>query len=154
MSHALAIQGTRHGIWFWTLWAAFGMRIVAQLLQHLHPVALLPGFDAWHSAILPYPALLTVQPTMVVALAGVAGRVSRGETRRRALLGKWLRRLGGLYLFVMLARLALGLTVLSGHIWFDKPVPTLFHLILATYLLVLAGYHSCTQGAPDAEKRI
>lgn len=154
MSHALVIQGTRHGVWLWTLWAAFGFRVLAQLLQRVHPVASLPRFDAWHSATLPYPALLAIQLIMVVALASVAWSVWRGTTRRRARLGKWLRRLGGLYLFVMLARLALGLTALTGHPWFDKPVPTLFHLILAGYLLVLASYHSCTKEAPHAESRI
>ena len=154
MSHALVIQGTRHGVWLWTLWAAFGFRVVAQLLQRLHPIASLPGFDAWHSATLPYPALLAIQLVMVVTLAAVAWGVWRGTTRRRPPLGKWLRRLGGLYLFAMLARLILGLTALSGHPWFDKPVPTLFHMILAGYLLVLAGYHSCTREAPLREGRI
>lgn len=150
MFHPLLRHDTRHGVLLWMLWAAFGFRVAAQLLQHLHPLPVLPRFDAWHSAALPYPLLLATQGAIIVLLAYVARGVGHGTTRRRALLGKWLRRLGGLYLVVMVMRLLLGLTLLSGHDWFDKPVPTLFHLVLAGFLLVLAAYHSCTERKPVA----
>ena len=153
MSHALLSHGTRYGVWLWTLWAAFGFRAAAQLLQQVHPVAALPRLDAWHSAALPYPVLLAVQVMIIILFAYIAQGVWRGTTRRRPLLGQWLRRLGGFYFAGMVARLALGLTVLSGHHWFDKPVPTLFHLVLAGFLLVLASYHSDTEGTPGAERR-
>ena len=29
------------------------------------------------------------------------------------------------------------MTLLSGHAWFDKPLPSIFHLVLASYLLVV-----------------
>jgi hypothetical protein len=41
----------------------------------------------------------------------------------------------------MLVRLILGLTVLSGQRWFASPVPTLFHLVLAAYVLLFGHFH-------------
>jgi hypothetical protein len=35
MSHAPVIQGTQHGVWLWTLWAAFGLRVLALLAIQL-----------------------------------------------------------------------------------------------------------------------
>ena len=41
------------------LTAAFLFRVMAQLLQSLWPLDVLPSFGSWHSATLPYPLLLT-----------------------------------------------------------------------------------------------
>jgi hypothetical protein len=41
----------------------------------------------------------------------------------------------------MLARLVLGATVLSSQRWFARPLPTIFHIVLATYLLLCGHYH-------------
>lgn len=151
--HTAPSQAVRHGLWLWTLWTLFIFRVAAQLLQYLHPVAWLPPFDSWHSATLPYPLLLAIQAVIIVLLARIARRVQRGAVRPRPRLGNGLRLLGGLYFAAMLARLALGCTVLSGHPWFDKPVPSLFHLVLAGFLLALAAYHRDSEVRPDAEKR-
>lgn len=40
----------------------------------------------------------------------------------------------------MVLRLAAGLTVLDGHAWFDAPLPSVFHLGLATFVLVAAYF--------------
>lgn len=117
------------------------MRVAAQLLQRVHPHDGLPAFDSWHSAAVPYPLLVATQIAILILFAWIARGARRGTLRRRPRLGAWLRTLGLLYLAAMLARLTLGASLLSGHYWFDKPLPTLFHLVLAGYLLVLAGYH-------------
>jgi hypothetical protein len=48
---------------------------------------------------------------------------------------------GGLYFATMLVRLVLGLTVLSTNRWFSSILPTIFHLVLASYLLVYGHFH-------------
>ncbi len=49
--------------------------------------------------------------------------------------------LGGLYLVVMIARLVLGLTAMAGDPWFDRPLPTVFHLLLACFLIAVGMFH-------------
>jgi hypothetical protein len=49
--------------------------------------------------------------------------------------------LGGLYFATMLVRLVLGLTVLSTSRWFSSVLPTMFHLVLASYLLLYGHFH-------------
>ena len=60
---------------------------------------------------------------------------------RRRRLGLAILGVGALYFSVMMVRLALGTTLLSGHGWFDRPLPTVVHLALAGFLLVYGHYH-------------
>lgn len=129
------------GTWMWYLLALFGFRVVAQLIQQLAPVSFLPPFEAWHSAAVPYPLLLLSQLLILALFGWLAWRISNGATRPRCKLGRWLLGFGALYMLVMVMRLALGLTLFPGHHWFDKPLPTFFHLVLAAYLLVLGTFH-------------
>ena len=46
--------------------------------------------------------------------------------------------LGTLYFVGMLARLALGQILNPAPAWFNRPLPTLFHLVLSIWLLLLA----------------
>lgn len=48
---------------------------------------------------------------------------------------------GGIYFTTMLVRLVLGLTILSTNRWFSSILPTMFHLVLASYLLVYGHFH-------------
>ncbi len=150
MNQGIVIQGRRYGTVLWMLWTLFGFRVLGQLLQYLHPVSFLPPFEDWQGSALPYRVLLSVQGVILLVLARIASGVSSGAVRPRLSLGYCLHGFAGLYLLIMTTRLALGLSVLAGHPWFDKPVPTLFHFVLATYLLVLARYHG---SAGEAARR-
>jgi hypothetical protein len=70
-----------------------------------------------------------------------ARRVSLGRERPSVARGRSVGLLAGLYGTVMGARLLLGLTLFDGHWWFDAPLPTAFHLVIASYLAVYARYH-------------
>lgn len=48
---------------------------------------------------------------------------------------------GALYFLTMFARLVLGLTVYRGIRWFASYIPTVFHLVLASWLLLYGHYH-------------
>ena len=123
----------------WGLSGLFALRVVAQ------PLALvwdrLPRFDVWHSQTLPYGWLLFSQIVILGLMVYVAFRFSSGRvsvSRSRA----WVfLTLGGLYLAVMIVRLVLGLTAMQGDPWFDRPLPTVFHLVLACFLIVVGTFH-------------
>jgi hypothetical protein len=134
-------SAARHAAVLWALLALFAFRVAAEPLQAWHPLAFLPPHGAWSSGALPYPLLLALQLVILAAAGWSAWRLSRGEMVARRRLGGWLTALGGFYCAGMAARLALGLTVLSAHPWFGKPVPAFFHLVLAGFVLVLGDYH-------------
>ncbi len=74
-------------------------------------------------------------------MARTAWRVSRGSEGRVPTRGRVIGALAALYGAVMLARLILGATAYSGHWWLDAPLPTVFHLVIASYLGVYAHFH-------------
>jgi hypothetical protein len=123
------------------LLAAFVFRVASQLVQAWRPVAWLPPFEAWHSATLPYPALVAAQLIIIAIALGCIARILRGRMRPDRRVGVTLRALGWIYAAVMAARLVLGLTVLHHVRWFDAPLPSLFHLVLAAMVLTLASFH-------------
>jgi hypothetical protein len=129
----------RYAFALWGLTLLFALRIVAQPLSQRVPA--LPGFDAWHGGVLPYPALLLSQLAIAAMMVIVNLRLARGALVPRPHLGRWLGVLGTLYFSGMLLRLLLGQTLYPGSSWLDRPLPTLFHLVLAAWLLLLARYH-------------
>ena len=56
-------------------------------------------------------------------------------------MGWALAAAAAVYFAAMLVRLVLGLTVARGHWWLDAPLPTAFHLGLASYLGAYAHFH-------------
>ena len=127
--------------WLWLLSILFCLRVAAQLVALNASLPFIPAFDAWHSATIPYWLLLASQLLILVVMAAVAWRFTSGNVRRRPSLGRTVVTLGVIYFGVMLARLVLGRTVFAGHPWLDKILPTVFHLVLATFLLIVGWYH-------------
>jgi hypothetical protein len=130
-----------HAPWLWLLLALFIVRVKAQPIALLTSAPFLPPFESWHSGILPYPALVGAQLLIIAWLARTAWRFSRGGVISRYRLGVWMLAFGGVYFATMLVRLVLGLTVLSTNRWFSSALPTMFHLVLASYLLVYGHFH-------------
>ena len=127
--------------WLWLLLALFVIRVIAQPIALLTSAPFLPPFESWHSGVLPYPALVCAQLLIIAWLARTAWRFTRGEVTPRYRLGVWMLALGGVYFATMLVRLVLGLTVMSTNRWFSSALPTVFHLVLASYLLVYGHFH-------------
>jgi hypothetical protein len=121
--------------------ALFAFRVAAQLVQYASPTRFLPPFDAWQGGGLDYPLLLASQLFILAAMAWGTSAVYR-RARGRESVGRWLIVIGAVYFVSMSARLVLGLTVLSDLAWFAKPLPALFHMVLAGYVLTLGRYHS------------
>ena len=130
-----------HGRWLWLLLGAFLVRVAAQPAAELTGWSWLPPFAAWQSGALPYPLLLVSQLLLAAAMAYAAVGVSRRRTEPRPAAGRWSWALAAVYGGVMLTRLVLGATAFRGHWWLDAPLPTVFHLVLTTFLVVYGHYH-------------
>lgn len=127
--------------WLWLLLALFIVRVIAQPMALLTSARFLPPFESWHSGVLPYPVLVAAQLLIIAWFAHTAWRFSKGGVTPRYRLGIWMLLFGGVYFATMLVRLVLGVTVLSSNRWFSSVLPTMFHLVLASYLLVYGHYH-------------
>jgi hypothetical protein len=123
------------------LTALFIGRVVAQPLALVADAPFLPRFDTWHSGALPYGLLLASQLVIVALLVRAARSVSSAAAEPHRRTGAALLAAGAVYGGAMLARLLIGATVQRGHPWFDRPLPTVFHLALAGFLLVYGHYH-------------
>lgn len=119
----------------------FCFRVGAQLLQAFYPVVFLPAFEEWHSGALPYPALVASQALIIILFSTVVWRFRKGTVKVNGTWGKAMLAIGALYFSFMLLRLIAGLTFASGHSWFDATIPTIFHLVLASFILVYGHYH-------------
>ena len=131
----------KYSIWLWLLLGLFCFRVLAQFIQWHGEVPFLPPFAAWHSALVPYGLLLSVQFCIIACLGKVAFDFSTGRviaSRRAA--GIWLI-LGTAYMSIMIIRLMLGLTLLDDHYWFSNHLPTVFHIVLAAFLILVGRYH-------------
>jgi hypothetical protein len=117
----------------------FAGRVIAQPLSLV--VASLPAFESWHSAALPYWLLLASQFGILATLCWTTYRVTIGAISPGRTFGAIVLSFGGVYFLVMIARLVLGLTIFSNIRWFASPLPTVFHLVLASWLLLYGHLH-------------
>ena len=122
------------------LTALFVLRVCAQLLQALFPVDWIPEFEAWHTGLLPYPVLLAGQFGIIGLMSFVLHRVRNGNIRARLWKYRVCLVFGGAYFAVMAFRWIAGLTFLADQAWFAKSLPAFFHLVLASFILLL-GLH-------------
>ena len=131
----------RYAPWLWLLLGLFAVRVVAQPVALMADAWLLPPFESWHSGALPYPLLLTTQLFILAWLAHTAWQFTRGEISPHRRFGVLMLILGSAYFMTMLMRLVLGATILAGQRWFASPLPTFFHLVLASFLLLYGHFH-------------
>jgi hypothetical protein len=131
----------RYAPWLYLALGLFVLRVVAQPLALILPDGIVPAFESWHSGALPYGWLLAAQLVIIVALGRAALLFAAGRARPRRRLGQVLITFGGLYFATMVVRLVLGATWLSGDRWFASPIPTIFHLVLASALLCCGHFH-------------
>ena len=119
----------------WILLSLFALRVVGQLLVVAGLAPFLPPMDNWQSGLLPYPLLLLSQIVILVLLATVCVQFSHGRgyfVRHRAWLATPLWIAGWIYAIGMIVRYAL---------LRRDAIPVFFHVILATFLLVVASHH-------------
>jgi uncharacterized protein len=119
----------------WMLLGAFAVRVAGQLLVACGAAPILPSMDAWQSGLLPYPLLVAAQ----VAILGLFAAVCVQFTRRRGCfvsprrwLGTPLWIAGWIYAGAMVVRYGVLMTDI---------IPVVFHIVLASFLIVVAHHH-------------
>lgn len=137
----------------WFLVLIFCLRVIGQLVQTVSPVSWLPPPAAWQGSAFPYPILLASQLVLIVVMSLVARRHATASVPRRTSLGKWLLLAGSVYFLVMAGRLLAGLADLSADPWVQRTIPAFFHLVLASYVLLLAAFHLNWLSRESREKR-
>ena len=118
------------------LTALFVCRVVVQMVQYVVDVDALPEFERWQSGALPYGVLVVLQ---LLIVAGQIVIIRAAAVRRRVLPDRLrlpMTVAAAAYFAGMLVRLISGLTFAAGNSWLDARLPTLFHLVLATFLFV------------------
>ena len=137
---AAARAGTIH-LWLWALLGLFALRVLAQLIQGVAAVDWLPSFIRWDSGTLPYGALLGAQLVIALVMLRLALQVSRGTLVPKPAAARLWLSVAVVYGVCMACRLNLGLTIFTTHRWFTSHLPTLFHFVLAGFVLAVGLYH-------------
>ena len=130
-----------YATWLWWMLVLFCFRVLAQLIQSSVDLKFLPKFEAWHSGAIPYWLLLVFQILIIAVCAWTAWRFTAGKVSAKRSRGLILLCFGMVYFGAMTARLTLGLTLFPGHYWIDRPLPSFFHLVLASFVLITGHYH-------------
>lgn len=125
----------------WSLVLLFCLRVTGQLLQFFSPFSWLPLFEKWQGSSLPYWLLLLIQLLIIVIMVRTVRRYTSGGVQKNHQKGKWLLAIGGVYFTSMAIRLIIGLSDLSAAPWFHKSIPAFFHLVLASFVLLLGAFH-------------
>lgn len=134
------------------LGVVFTFRVFAQFVQMFDLISFLPSFSEWHSATLPYPLLFSIQLIIIFTLGVSTWKLYVGAVDPSYMRGKAMLLFGATYFSLMLLRLLLGLFVLTNYSWLDAIIPTSFHLVLASFIIVYGHYHYNFGRKPDAER--
>lgn len=131
----------KHSFLLIFLTALFCFRVGAQLLQRYSEVSFLPPFDDWESGVLPYWLLLTSQLIIIFLCVRITYQINAGTALPDPKMGKICLIFGIIYSGIMVFRLIAGATFAADHPWLAAKLPTLFHLVLASILLVVGHYN-------------
>jgi hypothetical protein len=132
----------KYSLWLSLLLFIFCFRVAAQFIQYVSPVPFLPPFEDWQSGALSYEILVVTQIIIIFVLLRFVLRVASGKEIPDRKSGQVYLIFGLVYFGFMLFRLGAGLTIATDHSWFSARIPTLFHLVLASFLILLGYYHS------------
>lgn len=119
----------------WLLLALFVLRVLGQALVAFFDVGFLPPMTAWYSGLMPYEYLLPSQ----IAIVALMAKISVDFTRRSGFFYEakkpfataWLW-FGYLYFAAMVAR---------GVLLWDRPIPIVFHWVLAAFVIAVGHSH-------------
>lgn len=122
-----------------TLTIIFTLRVLGQLIEKVFGINLTGNLN-WDSSVLSYKQLLGLQVITLGLMIFSNYLIYKKNLKKNFDLGIILLTLGSSYLFLMLARLILCLSSYD-HMWFKNPIPIIFHLVIALYLVSLGFYH-------------
>jgi len=119
----------------WALFALFVLRVLGQALVAFFEVGFLPPMAAWYSGLIPYEYLLPSQIVVIALMAQICVDFTRRHgffyQAKKFFAATWLW-FGTLYLAAMIARAVL--------LW-DRPIPIVFHWVLAAFVIAVGLSH-------------
>lgn len=116
----------------------FFARVAGQLITQIGQIDWLPPDALWHAETVSYSMLLALQALILAAMFFTVFRLDRISPRPG--LAALIAPLAVVYGAVMLARALVGSADLTDIAWFDKPISTPFHIVLAAWLLIIAHH--------------
>jgi hypothetical protein len=138
------------------LLSLFVLRVIGQLLVTLGWGGFLPPVTAWQSGLLPYPLLLASQLVIIIVFAKVCADLARGAgffARARRSAGVRLLVFGALYFAAMIARYIITMSLYPERRWTGGLIPVVFHLVLATFILLVGRDYYVRSRARSAALR-
>jgi hypothetical protein len=128
----------------WVLLTLFAGRVFGQLAVVLNVAPFLPPMEEWQSGLLPYPALFAAQVVILAAFGVAAAQFTRGrgyfvESGGWLATPLWIA--GWIYASAMVVRYAVWMTVRPDQRWTGDLIPVVFHVVLASFLIVVAHHH-------------
>lgn len=128
--------------WLFVLFLFFVFRVVAQLIQKFKNFSFLPPFGKWHSGALSYWWLFFFQLLIMIVLGLTVRGFARESTVPNRKFGKGVIAFGLIYFTTMTFRLFAAFTFGANHPWLGAKIPTFFHLVLASFVLLVGHFHS------------
>lgn len=129
---------------------AFVSRVVGQLLVANNLAPWLPRFEQWQSGLLPYPVLVVSQFAIIALQTTIASGIANNTKffiQPHPKLARALKIGGWIYFASMIVRYIIRMAIMPDQRWFGGIIPIIFHCILATYVLTLAGHFQATSSA-------
>jgi hypothetical protein len=127
----------------WLLTALFAVRVTGQVIVVVWRPSWLPPMEDWN--LVPYRFLLPVQLLILAVMTwiDVSFSTSSGPLVDRTNAFGWaLMGFSALYAGAMLVRYVVRMRRRPAARWFGGTIPIVFHLVLATYLYALGGFHA------------
>jgi hypothetical protein len=123
----------------------FLLRVSGQALVAQFGVTWLPAMEHWHSGLIPYSTLLTIQLLMLIVMLKITRDIWRGTGFFALVRPSWSRFLicfSAIYAGSMALRYALTMTFYPEMRWFGGTIPIFFHFVLAGFIYVMGRFHS------------
>ena len=131
------------GLFLVALTALFALRVVGQLVVRTRAPRFLPPTEDWN--LMPYRLLLPIQVAFLAVMAIVCAALLRDEGRPADPspgFGRAAVALATIYAGAMVVRYAVRMARRPEERWFGGTIPIVFHLVLASYVFVLGGFHA------------
>lgn len=133
------------GFYITTLWILLGLfvfRVVSQFTLQFVKIDHFPSFDQWHSNTLNYKLLLFFQILIIIIYTRICIKVSNGTLKANKNWANFLKAFGLIYFAGMVTRYIITMYLYPDMRWTGNLIPIIFHLVLASFLVVLGKYHT------------
>ena len=126
----------------WLFLGLFALRVGGQVVVRLRAPSWLPPTEQWN--LMPYRLLVPAQLLILAVMVWIAVDFSRGEgtfATPRPGLATAVLWFSFLYAGAMAVRYCVRMQRRPEERWFGGTIPIVFHVVLASFLFVLATYH-------------